>query len=296
MSDIKQFLVLFVSVSCVSSSRVHNIYWNTTNDLFKVKNPAATVVNEGNLPWEYDQVNIICPTLKAGSDKSEQHVIYSVEKQEYENCRVSNPRPKIVAICNRPESFMYFTITFRSFTPTPGGLEFHPGQDYYFISTSNQNDIHRRVGGWCSSHNMKMAFRVADNKEEGEDMDHASSSTIAPIPTPAAFWSKYWQNARVPDSRENYIYQRSQLENLRDSQNTIEGSSDIYQGHVDMSNSRRDSVIYRSLMQRTSRRDKSVDIRITSNSPRSTSSGSFVSSAYISLLISAVLSLALSWS
>jgi ephrin-B len=69
-------------------------------------------VNQGNLPWEYDQVNIICPVFKPGSENTEQHVIYSVDKDEYDNCRVANPRPKIVAICNRPQSFMYFTITF----------------------------------------------------------------------------------------------------------------------------------------------------------------------------------------
>ena len=282
-------IICLVSVSSVCSSRVRNVYWNTTNEFFKVNNPEATVVNEGNLPWEYDQVNIICPT------KSEQHVIYSVEKEEYENCRVSNPRPKIVAICNQPESFMYFTITFRSFTPTPGGLEFHPGKDYYFISTANQNDIHRRSRGWCSSHNMKMVFKVADNKLEGLDIVSSTQLPI-PIPTPAAFWSKYWQNARVPDKRENYIYQRNHLQDMRDSQNTIEGSSDVYvyRANIGRSDSNRDSVMYRSLMPRARSVDESVDIIITSSTDRRISSGSSALSASISLLISLALSLALS--
>ena len=61
-----------------------------------------------------------------------------------------------------------FTITFRSFTPTPGGLEFRPGQDYYFISPSSREDLHRRVGGGCSTHNMKMIFKVADNRAPEE--------------------------------------------------------------------------------------------------------------------------------
>ena len=60
---------------------------------------------------------------------------------------------------------MFFTITFRSFTPTPGGLEFTPGKDYYLISTSNNRDIHRRVGGWCSSHNMKIVFKEKENPQ-----------------------------------------------------------------------------------------------------------------------------------
>ena len=61
---------------------------------------------------------------------------------------------------------MYFTITFRSFSPTPGGMEFKSGQNYYLISTSTSRDIHRRVGGFCSSHNMKMIFKVAEREEQ----------------------------------------------------------------------------------------------------------------------------------
>ena len=48
---------------------------------------------------------------------------------------------------------------FRSFSPSPMQMEFKPGQSYYFISTSSDRDIHRRVGGWCSTKNMKMIFR-----------------------------------------------------------------------------------------------------------------------------------------
>lgn len=48
-------------------------------------------------------------------------------------CRITNPNPRIIAYCDKPYKLMYVTITFRSFTPQPGGLEFQPGQDYYFI-------------------------------------------------------------------------------------------------------------------------------------------------------------------
>lgn len=56
-----------------------------------------------------------------------------VSKEEYDTCRITNPSPRVIAVCDKPYKLMYFTITFRSFTPQPGGLEFHPGQDYYFI-------------------------------------------------------------------------------------------------------------------------------------------------------------------
>jgi ephrin-B len=160
------------------------------------------MVNEGNLPWEYDQVNIICPVYKPGTPNPEQHIIYSVSKEEFQSCRVLNPRPKIVAICNQPQTFMYFTITFRSFTPTPGGMEFRPGKDYYFISTANSKDIHRRVGGWCSSHNMKMIFKVMEGPASNMDTETATTQLPPiPVPTPAAFWSRFYNEARMPEER-----------------------------------------------------------------------------------------------
>ena len=164
-------------ISATSAMKTHFVYWNSTNPAFRLDNTEHVIdVNNDNLPWEYDQLHLICP-----QNPGDQPVVYSVPADEYNSCRVTNPRPKIVAICNKPDSFMYFTITFRSFSPTPGGLEFKPGQNYYFISTSTQRDIHRRVGGYCSSHNMKMIFKVADNEGKSNDV---SSSTVEEEFTP----------------------------------------------------------------------------------------------------------------
>ena len=115
-------------------------------------------------------MNIICPVLKPGTKEGEQHIIYSVEKEEFDNCRITNPKSRIVAICNKPQLSLYFTITFRSFSPTPGGLEFTPGRDYYFISTSSNRDIHTRVGGWCSSHNMKIRVRMQQRNIQAQEI------------------------------------------------------------------------------------------------------------------------------
>ena len=159
--EAKVILAFLVVVSVVEGSSVRNIFWNTTTAARLGDKYPVVKVNEGNQAWEYDQVNIICPVSKEGEEK-EEHIIYSVEKEEFEHCRVTSARPRIVAICNRPRTFMYFTLTFRSFTPTPGGLEFRPGQDYYFVSTSSKLDIHRRVGGYCATHNMRMIFKIAE--------------------------------------------------------------------------------------------------------------------------------------
>ncbi|XP_057323415.1 ephrin-B1 isoform X2 [Microplitis mediator] len=144
-------------------SRLPDIYWNSTNPIFRIDNTDHIIdVNKNNAAFEYDQVNIICPVYGPGTydDEAEKYIIYNVSKEEYETCRITNPSPRVIAVCDKPTKTMYFTITFRPFTPQPGGLEFLPGHDYYFISTSSKDDLHRRIGGRCSTHNMKVVFKV----------------------------------------------------------------------------------------------------------------------------------------
>ena len=86
MERIILFLVITSNIFTSSASRVQNIYWNTTT-ASQSPDPKVVLVNEGNLPWEYDQVNIICPVYKAGTPDPEQHVIYSVTKEEFQACR-----------------------------------------------------------------------------------------------------------------------------------------------------------------------------------------------------------------
>lgn len=71
----------------------------------------------GNLPWEYDQLNIICPSYDHGGtrgrDEGEQYIIYNVSKEEYDTCRISQRDPRVVAVCDSPYDQTQFTITFR---------------------------------------------------------------------------------------------------------------------------------------------------------------------------------------
>lgn len=98
-----------------------------------------------------------------------------MSKEEYETCRITNSNPRVIAVCDKPRRTMYFTITFRPFTPQPGGLEFLPGHDYYFISTSSKDDLHRRIGGRCTSHNMKVVFKVCCNADAQSSSSSATS-------------------------------------------------------------------------------------------------------------------------
>ena len=198
LSPTTLFLVL-QTVVVMTSATTHTVYWNTTNPVFRIDNTDNILdVNEGNSPTEYDQMHLICP------NSGEHHVIYSVSREEYVSCRVSNPRPKIVAVCNKPAGFRYFTITFRSFSPTPGGLEFRPGQTYYLISTSTSRDLHRRAGGYCASHNMKMVLNIAETA--GAEVKPVSINVPRiTYPAPTTQQPRVW-SARVPQHRSDYIY------------------------------------------------------------------------------------------
>ncbi len=206
---ISVLLALFSSLAIqnVRGDGMHNIHWNSTNSFFRNKENSNVIkVNGGNHPWEYDQVNIVCPVYKPGSStarKMEQYIIYSVSKQEYDTCRITQPNPRIIAVCNRPHELMYFTITFRSFTPTPGGLEFRPGQDYYFISTSSRTDLHRRVGGACSTNNMKITFKVAEDKAANPSASLRPSLDL----------SKVKQVVKQEQSRQNFSFTKKTSSN-----------------------------------------------------------------------------------
>jgi len=39
--------------------------------------------------------------------------LHHVTREEWEACRVDQEKPRILAICDQPNQFMYFTITFR---------------------------------------------------------------------------------------------------------------------------------------------------------------------------------------
>uniref|UniRef100_T1KN04 Ephrin RBD domain-containing protein n=1 Tax=Tetranychus urticae TaxID=32264 RepID=T1KN04_TETUR len=102
----------------------------------------------------------------------------TVSKEEYDSCRITNSNPRIIAICDKPHQLKYFTITFRSFTPQPGGLEFKPGQDYYFISTSTgkREGLDRRLGGRCSTHHMKVIFKVCCSTNDNNVLNDKSDA------------------------------------------------------------------------------------------------------------------------
>lgn len=114
------------------------------------------------------RVNIICPfytkALTPNESETEQYIIYAVNHEEYATCRIMRAQPRRIAECDNPYKLKYFTISIRSFSPLPGAMQFKPGEDYHFISTSERGDLHHRVEGACRSNNMKVVFKVNDGK------------------------------------------------------------------------------------------------------------------------------------
>jgi len=172
-----------------------NIYWNTSNPLFSESSVPSIDVNSdiSSAARQFDQINLICPS---GRGTTETHIIYSVTRDEFDSCSVSSSSPTIVAICDQPSNFLYFTITFRYFTPSPRQLEFKPGETYYFISTSSPGRLQARTGGYCHHNNMKIQFRIGEALEDNTIPEEY-------LQLPPAFWSKYWRS-RVPDTRDSY--------------------------------------------------------------------------------------------
>ena len=177
-------LLSALTTNLASGWKMHNIYWNTTNPMFRIDNTDNVIdINIDNLAWEYDQANIICPRYRKGTrgsgaaDLVEQYVIYNVSKEEYEDCRITQAQPRVIAVCDQPHDLKYVTITFRSFTPTPGGLEFKPGKDYFFISTSSKNDLYRRLGGRCSTNNMRLVFKISHAGKDNATTGLTSEAT-----------------------------------------------------------------------------------------------------------------------
>jgi len=161
-----------------------DLYWNTTNPIFLISNTDHIIdVNQGTVGHQHDQINIVCPKYEEGTPKErmERHMIYNVNKEEYDSCMIHSKNPRIIAYCTKPLEASVFTIRFRSFSPMPNALEFHSGQSYYFISTSSPLNYTTRVGGYCRTNNMKVVFKVADRNSVAKKPSARLSDNVKDI-------------------------------------------------------------------------------------------------------------------
>ena len=198
-------ILLLPSMTSISGSpTTTDLMWTKTNPVFS--RPAGPPHSLELTVSEFDQLHLRCP-----EDKEEEHIIYRVSKAEYLGCRVANPRPEIVMLCEGGAPLRLRTITFRPYSPTPGGLEFPPSSSHYFISTASSGNLYQRVGGGCSSHNLRLAIHVAPPERP--------PATIFP-PLPPRFQQRVEesgpslfkdQRPAVPSSQFLYYYSPTDL-------------------------------------------------------------------------------------
>ncbi|VDP30530.1 unnamed protein product [Soboliphyme baturini] len=117
-----------------------------------------------------DFIEIHCPFHNhhhhhRDGQRPEYSVIYMVSRYGYENCILHEEQP--VGQCTSPHIRTTIRLTLREFTPLPNGLEFKPGESFYFICTPSQatsdgtmSGLHQRSGGLCREENMRMVLHV----------------------------------------------------------------------------------------------------------------------------------------
>ena len=80
--------------------RQFKLHWNASNPIFRIDNTDNVFdINKGNAPWEHDQVDIMCPFYEPNSppppkSEEEKYIIYNVNKEEFESCRIHNSMPR----------------------------------------------------------------------------------------------------------------------------------------------------------------------------------------------------------
>ena len=139
-------LVLVLVLVPTTLPTTTDLEWSASNPSFlpTASSPSLELrVNEGVEEGGWDQLHLRCPT-----DPSEHLVVYRVSAAEFRACRVASPRPEVVLVCGGPSSSSSSsysatlrTITFRPYSPLPGGLEFPPSTSHFFISTSSPGRI-----------------------------------------------------------------------------------------------------------------------------------------------------------
>ncbi|CAH1252273.1 EFNB2 [Branchiostoma lanceolatum] len=172
-----------------------DVYWNMSNNIFSGGGYYLS-------PNPYDMVTVYCPYYERGtSDLVEYNVLYEVDEDGYNRCDAERGRPLLR--CDRPYGIapnfeaLKLTILFQEYSPSPYGLEFKPGRDYYYISTSTgeYGGLNATVGGNCvNGMKMKLSICCKSTTETPNVVEEQTQRRSPPhIPSnriPDADWSE----------------------------------------------------------------------------------------------------------
>jgi len=146
-------LLLLLPTPAHSTPQVHSLYWNSSSAIFH--SPAPLVVNMQGDTYTFDQAHIICPSEGEGR---EAYRVYTVSRAEFDSCHLCSPAPRLLADCSSPGRV---TISFRRFSPLPGGLEFRPGSSHYLLSILDSPSTLPEC-----TRNLRLLVRVGAGSEE----------------------------------------------------------------------------------------------------------------------------------
>ena len=89
------------------------------------------------------KLNLVCPnpanvptTLYESVPREQMYEnLWIVDRTGYESCSVDTSRSgnRLLRLCDSPLKLAYYTLVFQMFSATANGLEFKPGNTYYFI-------------------------------------------------------------------------------------------------------------------------------------------------------------------
>ncbi|XP_006002207.2 ephrin-A4 [Latimeria chalumnae] len=132
--------VLLVCIFLEEARRVcsvrHAVYWNSTNPRF---------LNEDYMVQVHinDYLDIFCPhyEVEVPEGRTEEFTLYMVGYDEYVGC-YDTPQAFKRWECNKPFAPygpIRFSEKIQRFTPFSLGVEFRPGNDYYYVSIPNED-------------------------------------------------------------------------------------------------------------------------------------------------------------
>ncbi|KAM4013411.1 ephrin-A5-like [Anomaloglossus baeobatrachus] len=116
----------------------HAVHWNSSNPRFTKEDYTVHVAIN-------DYLDIYCPHYdpRVPAEQTENFVLYIVDREGYEGCDLTSEAYKRWQ-CNQPHAPagpIKFSEKIHRFTPFSLGVEFHEGQDYYYISIPDVGSV-----------------------------------------------------------------------------------------------------------------------------------------------------------
>ncbi|KAJ7393832.1 Ephrin-B2a [Desmophyllum pertusum] len=162
------FIILLICVLDLGRSVLYpSIQWTPHNPIFAA-NRTQCVLPMSKLIFVCPNTATIVTRLNdtSGLDPHYEN-LWLVSRRNYERCEVNKSSDRKLIPCDMPFTLKYYTAIFKRYSASNDPV-FKPGQDYYFIATSDgsQSSINSISGGHCKAYNMKLKFHVCTSNED----------------------------------------------------------------------------------------------------------------------------------